>query len=638
VRAFAVPFEWIVYVVLIVGWVALRFAELDTAPMSDLEAAQAVTTWDAVYGRDAALARPSDQPLTFYGQVLGLSVGSTGETGARAAVAVAGVVLGALALLFRARLGRARTLLLALMWGFSPVALAASRTSDPSVWAALLAVLTLWAGWNFYERRRAVDGVAVLVFLCFLVFLSGPYGLALAAALALALALSVYVTALNAPLEAEKPSEEVLNAAREALAALPYRQGIGLGLLLTALIATAFLLRPDGLTMVGAALESALRGLTQPLPGAVLPMPALLAIALYELGAVVLGIGGYILLQKHERVHFTDRVALFLVVITALMALLYRGAGPGFALFIVLPLGWLCARVVALMLIDETTVTYWDLVSDSAVVSEARHGWVKWMLALVMIGLLAMIGTHWQEVARNLLTFSPSMSILDNLPRFFAFPSNGVRSLVWVVMSLLFTVVGAFLAASIWGNRITLQGAALGLFGFTLVSGVGAGWNAVVARAHQPVEIWQTSYVQRDAYLLRDTLHEVARFTARDKPVLRVAVVQDPEIGLVNDGVVAWLLREFRHTRFVHSVEEAAREEIVIMRYTLEEVDLGGPYVGQSFTLRRGQQLLSVPMYDWPAWLAQRRTRVMNSLPDRVILWVRFDLYNSAPVDLTQRR
>jgi hypothetical protein len=74
------------------------------------------------------------------------------------------------------------------------------------------------------------------------------------------------------------------------------------------------------------------------------------------------------------------------------------------------------------------------------------------------------------------------------------------------------------------------------------------------------------------------------------------------------------------------------------MRYTLEEVDLGGPYVGQSFTLRRGQQLLSVPMYDWPSWLAQRRTRAMNPLPDRVILWVRFDLYNSAPVDLTQRR
>lgn len=58
VRAVAVPMEWLVYVVLIVGMVALRFAELDTAPMSDVEASQALIAWDAVYGRDAAVARP----------------------------------------------------------------------------------------------------------------------------------------------------------------------------------------------------------------------------------------------------------------------------------------------------------------------------------------------------------------------------------------------------------------------------------------------------------------------------------------------------------------------------------------------------------------------------------------------------
>lgn len=637
-RALAVPIEWIVYVVLIVGMVVLRFAELDTAPMSDVEASQAVLAWDAVYGRDAAVFRSSDQPLTFYAQVLGLSTGSTGEVGARAGVAIAGITLALLALLFRRRIGRVQTLLLALMWGFSPVALAASRTSDPAIWAAIFGLLTLWAGWNFCEQRRVVDGTAALVFLCVLVFLSGPYGLIAALVLAVALGISVYLTALNAPLEEQRPSEDVLEAARAAFWELPFRRGLGLGVLVILLVSTALLLRPDGLTMVGAALESALRGLTQPPLGPTLPAPALLSVALYELGAVVLGVGGFILLQRFERVHFTDRFAVILVIVAALAALLYRGAGPGFALFMTLPLGWLCARVVAHMLIDESTVTYWDLMSDRAVVSEARHGWVKWMLALVLIGLLVMIGTHWQEVARHLLTFSPAMSVFDNLPRFFTFPSNGVRSLVWVIMSLLFTVVGAFLVASIWGNRIALQGVALGLFGFVLVSGVGGGWNAVTVRAHQPVEIWQASYVQPDAYLLRDTLHEIATFTARDKPVLRVAVVQDPDIGLVNDGVMAWLLREFRYTRFVQSIPEAAREEIVIVRHTGEEIDLGGSYVGQSFNIRRGQQLLSVPVYDWAAWMAQRRTRVMTPARDSVILWVRLDLYNSVPVDLTQRR
>lgn len=624
--------EWVVYALLLVALIVMRFANLDTAPMSDMEATQAMTAWDAVYPRAASMEAVSAMPLTFYGQVLGLSTAGKAELAARAAVAVTGVVLALLALLFRPRLGSVQTFLLALIWGLSPVALNAARTSDSAIWAAMFAVLMLWAVCNYWDTAGRTDGMAVLVFACCLAFLSGPYGLLLLVLLLIALAITAYLTALNAPLDYDLPSEQVIGEARAAVRSLPWAHGLGIGFVLTLLIATALLLNVDGLAMIGESMSVTLRGFVQLAPGASIPIWPLLIVVVYELGAVVLGIGGYIVLQRHDRVTVGDRFALVLVLVTMVAAVLYRGAGPGFALFITLPLGWLVARVVSTALVDEAALTFWDLVEDRSIAVAVRYGWVKWMLALILIAILTMVGTHLQEVGRVLLTFAPGQTFFDNVPRLFAFPSDGMRSLVWVVMSLLFTVVGSLLVASIWGNRITLQGIAIGLFGFTLVSGLGGGWNSVVVRASSPREIWQSSYVLPDAYLLRDTLYRIAQLNTRGEPTLTISVVESPEIGLVNHGLTAWLLRDFQATHYVSTNEEAARNQIVITRRTEEATELGGSYVGQSFGLRTRPYLADVPVYDWVSWLAQRRTRPVPDQEDQVILWLRLDLYNSAPL------
>jgi hypothetical protein len=256
------------------------------------------------------------------------------------------------------------------------------------------------------------------------------------------------------------------------------------------------------------------------------------------------------------------------------------------------------------------------------------------VLALILVGVLVMLGTHWQEVGRGFLVFAPGQTFFDNLPRFFeTVSSNALRSLIWVVMSILFTIVGVLLIASIYGNQITLQGVGLGFFAFSLVSGVGSGWNAVVHRSEQVGEIWQTTAIRADAYVLRDTLFQIAGLISRGEPDYAVAVVQDEEIGLTNEGLVAWLLRDFPNVRYVNTLEEAAQQEVIIARRTLEELDLGGSYVGQNFTLRE-HPTWSAPLFDVPAWLAQRRLRDVDNLTDQVILWVRLDIYNSAPFNL----
>ena len=630
-----IPMEWIAYGLLIFALIVLRVANLDTAPMSDLEADQAMSAWDAVYERDAQVNAISAQPLVFYGQVLAFSTGGTSEQAARFATAIAGLVLALTPLLFYQQLGRTQTFLLCLMWGLSPIALAASRTSDYAVWTAMLAVLGLWAGHNAYrkwllgETGALVDATASTVFFVLMVFVSGSYGAILGILLVVSVGLVYSYTQDFEPIDYFPESDELNAGITRIHGRIFLRSGIAVGVVLALIIASAFVLNRAGLSMVGESLLRFSEG------GVSLPLYPLLVVLVYDLGTVILGMGAYVLLRRVGRDMMADRFAIVLAIATTVAGIFYPTMGGGYGLFIVLPLGWLVSRLITELLVDYETLVFWDLGKRDEEAYTLDHTYMKWVLSLVFVGILVMLGTHWQEVGRGLLSFAPAQSFLDNVPRFFEpASSNSLRSLIWLVMSTLFTIVGALLIASIYGNQITLQGIGLGFFAFSLVSGLGGGWNAVTKGASHVGEIWQTSVVRADAYLLRDTLYQVANLISRGEPDFSVAVVTDEEIGLENKGLVAWLLRDFEHVRFVSTIAEAARDEVIITRHTLDDVDLGGSYVGQNFTLRDRPTWGSSPISDLPSWLAQRRVRDLDHATDQIILWVRLDIYNSTLINV----
>jgi hypothetical protein len=200
------------------------------------------------------------------------------------------------------------------------------------------------------------------------------------------------------------------------------------------------------------------------------------------------------------------------------------------------------------------------------------------------------------------------------------------RSAIWVLVCLLFTITGFFMAASLWGVSTAAQGWALGLLSFALVTSLGVGWNAAVTRFDDPVELWHTpeAYTS-EAFLLRSTLLEVAERQSGGFPKVVVTALAP------QDGPVAWLLRDFTQTRFVSDIGAARGAEIVLLPMLAQPPDLGGSYVGQDFTLSRAWNSGSLRLLDLPAWWMQRRVRIPGTPQGVVVLWLRQDIYDGGP-------
>jgi hypothetical protein len=631
----SVGVETLVIIAIVCLALFLRVTMLDVAPMSDNEANTALTAWQVVHPDYTGASTTPSSAWTFWAQVVGFSMVGSGEFAARIVTALVGVVLVCLPLLFRAQLGAVRTLAFMTILAFSPVTLAASRTSDPMIWTAIFSIVLLWAIMRYWQHRQLSDVTLIGVCGASVFFLSGASGVISIALIALALLITAWWTALHAPVEMDVPSEEVLGAVRGTINNFAYGRAFLAMVLTTFFVATGFMFYPN-MGVVAQGIGEAIVGVWQPYREYMPLAYPLVIVVVYDLLLPVTALVTAFLLSREQRLGADDRFALVLAGVSALVLLFYRGASPAFALLITIPLGYIVAHGVSVLLQDRETFTYWDLVAEDRQQSQNQYGWVKWVLVLLVVGAFVMLGTHWQEATRGFLTFDNSQSIFDNLPKLTENANaNALRSLVWVIISLLFVTVGGFLVASIWGNYVAIQGLGLGVFAAMMVSGMGGGWNAVVPRQGDIQEVWQDSQATPDAVLLRRTLLDFASRNTQLAPLVEVAVVQDETINVSNRGIVAWLLRDFVNTRYVSSLEEAKQAQVVILSALQStDIDLGGSYVGQSFALRRNWSSTFLSPSDALAWLAQRLVRENSTAtPDTVVLWVRLDVYNANPIE-----
>jgi hypothetical protein len=307
--------------------------------------------------------------------------------------------------------------------------------------------------------------------------------------------------------------------------------------------------------------------------------------------------------------------------------LLYRGGQPGYALWLAVPMMWLAAR-----LIRELTVNFAPIILtyDGFRMAEDddTYWWLKWLLAIVVLALLIMLSVHWLEVGRGLMDFpqeNPFAALSE--PRFATFKSSAI----WFIISLMFITVGYFLAASIWGNINSLQGFGLGFVLFMLGTGVGMGWNTAVFNATNPYELWHTTTITDDAYLLRTTLFEVADRNTKGFPLIPLMILRDEEAGITDDSIIAWLVRDFQNARFVDTIQDVQHDEIILLPEYEEDPDLGGSYVGQSFLIRQDWSLRNLRFLDMASWLSQRRVKSPDMQQNSTVLWLRIDVYDGIP-------
>lgn len=620
----AISLEWVAYALILVLALVLRVAELNTVPLTTYESQQALAAWRVVNPDMPGGTIVPESPLLFLLHSVGFATFVASESSARIWTALAGVFLVMSPLLFRALLGPTRTLLLSILLLCSPVLLVASRFDAPAVWAVSSTLLGLWGLWRWWSSGGT--GYALLVAICMgmLLFLTDPAGWVLAFIL-----IGAGVIALIWE-RGDDPDLDRIPAVQARLREWPWRQSLlAVGLVIFT-VSTVFMLYTPGLSSVSQLLAAGLGGVFQSRPDAPIFYP-LLTVLFYEPVLWLFGIAALWLQTRRGTLSLLQRFFAVWLVLGGIAAIIYQGGGPEHALWIIVPASALASWTFAYILEDVS----------HPFLHVPR--WSKLLLSVGVIALLAIFTINAQAVGRAILRI-PDGSLLMLLESYlgaismaFSQLSSGqpilnvdAAYLIWALIALALIFLGGVMASNTWGASATLRGGALGLLFFSAVTSLGSGWVAAVPGSGNAVELWHTRPVGREAFLLRDTLAELNERETGGFARLPLYVLAD------DDGVVAWLLRDYPTTVYISDVSAARTQSIALLPVLPDPPALGGNYVGQDFILGRNWSLQSMQGFDFLSWWFQRRTRIA-AIPDNVmILWLRQDVYNGVPFDAIQ--
>lgn len=641
--------EMMIVLALLAVALLTRMIALGAPAITDMEVAPALDAWRSVSVDAEQDIDMPDSTLRFWSQRVAFALLGSSEASARLITAIAGALLCLTPLLFRDFVGRWQAFAWVIVLIFSPVSLAASRLSSPVIWSMLLVMIALWAisqYWDADSRQRQINmGLLAMVSGTAGLLLSEPGAPVLALILLGALLLAIAYLGSRIP-DDDSEIDMVDNPAqimRERFSGWPWAMGSVLSLLVVFAVGTGFLMYTPGLQTISATLQAFLDGFSQPLPDAPLAYPLVTAF-FYETWLFLLAAIGVVLMVATQDIRFPNAflAACFLTAFVA--SLIYQGAGAAHSLWLIMPLAGLTAYAVTRALDVVKVPLMWmaDFMADD---ERRRQVGIagKWLVAGLMFVLLAMIASHFQLAMRGFWIASEGqlgdfISRLDEsaFNRYFI-------SLIWILIGLLLTLVGFFLASSVWGNIIPAQGMLLGLFGFMVFTNIGSGANLVGVRSNDASEPWYVVGTSDQTALLRETLQDFAFRETQNFALLPVTVVGD------DDGIVAWLLRDFSDVTFVDSVAEAMRQPVILIPVSelavegedrIRRPDLGGSYVGQQFEISTIWSVSWINGWQILPWWVERLDNlpdaaepfVVQPLPlEEVILWVRQDIYDGVP-------
>jgi hypothetical protein len=626
-RPLVITWEAIAIVVLVIISLTLRLAELGAYPLAENETRQALSSWRSVHPHATGSAITSSSSVLFWTQQIAFSTAGGSEINARIFTAIAGVLLGISPLLFRSLLGRTRAYFFAVLLTLSPVLLVASRFGSGAIWTLLFAAVGLWAVYQYWKDARKGYGLTAMIAFSAMLLLSEPGGIVTGLILLGAGAAALSLSTLDAPEESGVPGDDFLAGVRDRFRIWPWLAGAGGAALVIIAFSTGFLVKPGGLSMIGALLEGFFAGFTSP-SQANAPLLWPLAVSVfYEPWLWVFGVVGLVLVYRRGEIDFVERFLLAWAVLGTSAALIYRGADAAHALWLTVPLAGLASYAASdLLTADDDTLALWiDDLFDDAGLQASTARWGKWLLAVLAAGLVVMAALHFQIISRGFLEV-PGGAVFELVSRLGEQAMvNVINSFIWLTIAVLFLVVGYFLAASVWGNITAARGGAVGLLLFAVLTSLGSGWNAATTNADNPREIWRVQAPGPDAFMLRWTMGELSFRHSEGFPVLPVVVIGP------DDGLVAWALRDYTRTRFTSEVADARTEQIIVTPGDMDSPDLGGSYVGQRFLLTQRWSPASLVGLDFLPWWSARATRVAPEPAEVIILWVRQDIFDGRP-------
>lgn len=615
-RSLVISVEMLFYLLLIGFAIIIRMADLGSVPLSERESVEALAAWRAIYP-PANVSEPviASSALTFFTQALSFSTLGSDEFSARFFVAIAGAALCFSPLLFRAWLGRTRALLFCLLLTISPVLLITSRSTSPVTWSLVAGVLLLWGFWRWRVTRQNAYAVIAAIGGGCLLFLAEPGGMLLFAMIIAALvAAQILTSRANAryAFDAEDGSSADVSQAQTGEAGLlddlrefPWALALAGAALVVLTITTGFLLYPQGFSIVGETFGDFFRGLSQPSPGSTFLFPFVLSVY-YELFFWGFGLAAIVYLTQTYRIGFVERFFIAWLLLAIAASVVFPGALADHAAWFVVPLAGLIAPLFERLLQTDDRTVDWSV-----------PYWSRWLVALLIFGLLLAVTLAVHGAARSMLAIEVFTEIFQD--------GRGALSLLAAFALSAVGVMFFILSVVFWNRQTALRGVGLGILLFGLITSLGAGWNVSVTSADKPTVFWHTTTVSPDTFLLRSTLLDLAARRTRGFTLTPLTVVGP------SNGMLAWVVRDFERARFVADIAEARGDEIILIASSGAVItDLGGPYVGQDFTLRRSWDVSTLRPTEMLAWWTQGRTRFDVTGIQNAELWLRQDVYDGS--------
>ncbi len=509
--------EVVLYAVLIIGAAFVRLYDLGRWPLLRGEAAEALAAWRFLHAQGVS---GSPTPFLFGGALAGFFAFGASDAVARLVPAVLGTSLVLLPLALRRRLGSWGALAAAFMLAFSPVLVFYSRTlAGPAPALAGLGAMLVAADWAAQGRLRRARTLGALGLAVGLTSSPWVYAFILAALLFLGLG------RLAARRGSPWPGWEEGRQAWESVARDRYTWG-ALAIPL-ALFSTAALLRTGGLQGT-ADLLAAWLGRLLPGSGGHSWAYALGTLAYYDLGILLLGLGGLVIGLRRRQVWAGFLGLWVLVALLPATAAGARDAGPG--AFAVLPLA-LLGGVAVTEIVARLRRPQWAWAGGTLAVLAVLFGF--WWLQLAAYGNV--------EAGAGLLFSVPLVVVL--------------------VVATPLVIAAAALAFRIWVGRaetawaLTILG---GLLLGSLLLRQCVSLNFAHARdAREPLLSDPTSLGVRDMVAF---LEDWSVRTTLDQYTLPIAVEADLA------PVIPWYLRDFRDVQVTPSPLVEPRAEALVLR------------------------------------------------------------------------
>lgn len=532
-----VTIEALAYAGLVLLTAGLRLINLSAAPLTTLEASQALAAFN---GTPLPLG---GSPLlyAFNQLVFGITGTSLGDAGARLAAALIGTAVVLLPWLFRKSIGRLGALAASLALAISPTITFASRLLDGQSIGAVLALAALGFGLRYAETRqqRDLNRAAVAIGLA---LTSGPG--------AVTMLIVISLGSITAYRWLASDDDRIrLNAVRQDSTALRLALlwGAASGLLVT----TTLLLNLGGLRGIPEVVSAWLAAWHA--TDTIGPLQLFQVLLVYEPLIVWAGLAGMIVVMRR----MTGTTAVLGV--WSIGALLIALGQPGRQIvdltLMLVPLALLAGLAVQ-RLID-------------ALIGRGAWGFegAVWLIAAPLIGYLFVTLSGYatgNNIIGNAQVLGQTLSPLASFA---------------ALLAILMLIVGGIFALAMGLGAVLRAGATALIVVLALVS-IGNAWGVTQLRPSDPRELqWGPIATTLDVRPMLNAI-EAASWRATGNAHAAPVTVSLPQF----DPIIAWYLRDFKNVQFAATSD--INTPIVVTALGEEPQTSTGGYLGAKFVTR----------------------------------------------------